>query len=332
MSLKLVTIGGSAGSIQSLIEIMKQLPAKFDAAICIVVHISPHSTSLLPQIFAAATPLPVAHAKNGQTLKAGHIYIAPPDHHLLIRKNTLEVVRGAKENHHRPAIDPLFRSASVYFGSRHTAVLLSGYLDDGTAGLIEVRNSLGTIIIQDPDDTMYPDMLRNALQYVEPDHIAPLPAIIPLLVAHLEQATSDTVEPMTEAAAELEMVKVLHGDSRGKMPGKPVGLVCPECTGPLWEINDKRSQLIRFRCHEGHAYSPLSLAASQNDSIEVALWSALRALDEKAELAKKLSFKAEAMGQDQAMHRFIKQFEKTKSQANLIRQVLEEGMTQKESD
>jgi two-component system chemotaxis response regulator CheB len=323
---KLITIGGSAGCIPSIIELLKELPRLNDAAVCIAIHIPSHSPSLLPQIFANSTSMPVMHAQDGLELKAGSIYVAPPDFHLLIADGVIQLARGGKENYHRPAIDPLFRSGANAFGSNHVAVLLSGYLDDGSAGLLAVKRTNGTIIIQDPSDTIYPDMPRNALEYVEADCVCRLSEMVPFIMKRLKLPTVAS-EPLDPAVAkELEMVKISEGDSSGEMSGTPCGIVCPECSGPLWEIMEKDSSLVRFRCHEGHAYSALSLEASQDEDLEAALWSALRAMDEKVELADKLAKRAKSLGQEGAVLRYRSRCERTRGQADLIRKVLKEGV------
>ncbi|RYZ88052.1 MAG: chemotaxis protein CheB [Proteobacteria bacterium] len=323
----LITIGGSAGAIPSIIELLKELPKLPNAAICIAIHVPSHSPSLLPQIFANSTSMPVMHAQDGLRMRAGSIYIAPPDFHLLIKDGSIQLARGAKENHHRPAIDPMFRSAANAYGTNHIAVLLSGYLDDGSAGLLAVKRSKGTVIVQDPKDTIYPDMPRNALEFVEADCVCRLDQIVPFIMKRLksEPASKRTLDPL--AIKEIEMVKITSGDSSGEMPGAACGLVCPECSGPLWEILESDSHLVRYRCHEGHAYSALSLEASQDEELEAALWTALRAMDEKVELAEKLAQRAKIMGQDNAVLRYQSRHSKTREQADLLRKLLKEGLT-----
>lgn len=327
MPQKLITIGGSAGSIPSVIELLKELPRLDDAAVCIAIHIPSHSPSLLPQIFANSTSMPVMHAQDGLALKAGSIYVAPPDFHLLINGRVIQLARGGKENHHRPAIDPMFRSGANAFGSNHIAVLLSGYLDDGSAGLLAVKRTNGTIIVQDPTDTIYPDMPRNALEFVNADCVCRLNQIVPFIKKRLQVNPQPGAALDPAVVRELEMVQVTKGDSSGHMPGTPCGLICPECSGPLWEIHEKDSSLVRFRCHEGHAYSALSLEASQDEDLEAALWTALRAMDEKAELADKLAKRAKLLGQTGAVLRYQSRHSRTSEQAELIRKLLKEGVS-----
>ncbi|RYZ57445.1 MAG: chemotaxis protein CheB [Proteobacteria bacterium] len=327
MSLKIITIGGSAGCIPSISEILKQLPVLPNVAICITVHIPAHSPSLLPQIFANATAMPVMHAQDGMEILAGRVYVAPPDFHLLIKGRSLELARGARENYHRPSIDPMFRSASQAFAANHIAVLLSGYLDDGSAGLIAVKRAGGTIVIQDPEDTMYPDMPRNALEYVAADCVCALSDISPFLIRQLAKPVDGFSKSDNDQVHEVNMVKISQGDSRDEMPGDSCGLVCPECSGPLWEIKEKDSAILRYRCHEGHAYSALSLEAGQNEALEAALWTALRAMDEKVELTERLAARAQRTGQSLAYLRYQKRHERTKAQAELIRKVLLEGIS-----
>lgn len=150
---KLIVIGGSAGAIPKLVEIVRELPLRFPAAICVAIHLSPHSPHMLPAILQNAGSLPAKKAENGEDLKAGVIYIAPPDFHLLVHRGCLELTRGARENHNRPAIDPLFRSAALAYEDRAIGVLLSGFLDDGSAGLMAIKQLAGTAVVLDPNDS-----------------------------------------------------------------------------------------------------------------------------------------------------------------------------------
>lgn len=180
--MKLVVIGASAGGVEALLRIIKDLPENFPAPILVVLHMSPEGSSFLPMIFNGSSKLPVHFAKDFETVKPGHIYIAPPDRHLLIDKRLLRVTHGFKENLARPAIDPLFRSAAQAFGKLAIGVVLTGTMDDGTGGLLAIKMRGGTTIVQDPQDALYPEMPANALRYVSVDHLVPLSSVAPLLI------------------------------------------------------------------------------------------------------------------------------------------------------
>jgi two-component system chemotaxis response regulator CheB len=249
------------------------------------------SPGLLPQILSDTGPLPARHAVDDGVFEPSHIYIAPPDHHMLIdRSGRIRLTRGPKENRFRPAINPLFRSAALAYGPRVAGVLLSGGMDDGVSGLAAIRQMGGTTIVQDPDEAEVPSMPRNALQYVTIDHCLPADRMAPLLQ---QLSTSDA--PVGERAMEvsvmpkknLEIEVRLAAEAKGFHPdilelGSPSMLTCPECHGALMRLNDK--SMLRFRCHTGHAYTAASLLTALTERTEEALWGSVRALEESAML------------------------------------------------
>lgn len=176
-----IVIGASAGGVEALKHLAGALPADLPAAIFIVVHFPPDSMSMLPAILNRYGPLPAYTAQNNEPIRPGRIYVAPPDYHLLVRDGVMQVYRGPRENHTRPAIDPLFRSAAQACGRRVVGVLLSGMLNDGTAGLIEIKRQGGLAIVQDPEDALFPDMPRSAVKNVAVDYVLPLARIATVL-------------------------------------------------------------------------------------------------------------------------------------------------------
>jgi two-component system, chemotaxis family, protein-glutamate methylesterase/glutaminase len=179
---RLVAIGASSGGLHALQVIAAALPRDFPAAVCVVLHVAPHSPSLLDSILAGAGSLPAVRAETGMRIEPGRIHVAPPDHHLLVEPGVLRITRGPRENRFRPAIDPLFRSAAQVYGPTSIGVILTGTLDDGTAGLWALERLGGTAIVQDPADALFPSMPRSALQHVDVDFTAALRDIAPLLV------------------------------------------------------------------------------------------------------------------------------------------------------
>ncbi len=167
----IVVIGASAGGVEALGEIVAELPGDLVASIFVVLHIPPSGTSVLPAILMRRGELPASHAVDGEEIGHGHIYIAPPDHHLFLQSESVRVVRGPKENGYRPAIDPLFRSAAHSFGPRVVGVVLSGALDDGTAGLAVIKEAGGCTLVQDPVEALYPNMPSSAIECVTPDRV-----------------------------------------------------------------------------------------------------------------------------------------------------------------
>jgi two-component system chemotaxis response regulator CheB len=278
---RLVVIGTSSGGLETLRDLVRDLPASFPAPICIVMHTAPQSPGVLPDILNRAGPLPATTPRSGERLKPGHIYVAPADRHLLVEPGVALVRKGPRENRFRPAIDPLFRSAAQVYGPAVIGVILSGNLDDGTAGLWVIKKLGGITIVQDPDDALFPSMPAHARHYVEPDHIVPLSRIAPLLADLTSRPIKDRGETTVPEHVDVEVKIAKEQNSRQaglERMGKPSPYACPECHGVLLEL--KEGDRIRFRCHIGHAYSIDSLLADIDAGIENAMEVAVRALEE----------------------------------------------------
>ena len=320
-----IVIGGSAGSVEALVRLVPALPADLPAGVFVTVHTTPTSPSLLPRILTRAGNLPAAHARDGERVEPGRIRIAPPDHHLLFDDGAVRVVRGPKENGHRPALDPMFRSAAVAFGRRVSGVVLSGMLDDGTAGLLAIKRQGGVALAQDPGEALFPGMPRSAIENVDVDHVLPLAEIAPLLVRLAREPVSEPPLPVPEEMmkeariAELDDAAMLTPDR----PGEPSGLTCPECNGALFEIKD--GTIARYRCRVGHAYSMETLFSDQAQSVEAALWSAMVALKEKAVLSRRMMQHMRQRGHQRSAARFEQHVRDAEQRANLIQDLLERG-------
>jgi two-component system chemotaxis response regulator CheB len=282
----LVVIGGSAGAIDPLRDLIGALPADLPASIFVVQHVSPHAPSMLPAILAAVTKLEVVPARDGDPIKPGHVYVAQPGRHLLVESSQVRVVHGPKENRHRPAIDTLFRSAAWHFRSRVIGIVLSGSLDDGTAGLWAVKRSGGLAVVQDPAEATFPDMPANAMRQVAIDHVLHLREIPPLLERLTrERVDGNGAKPPDDHRLEVESI-LGAGDIDMSSIGTRSGFGCPACGGGLWELNEEG--IVRFRCHVGHAYSEQSLVADQSESVDQALESARRIMKEHAGMMRRL--------------------------------------------
>jgi two-component system chemotaxis response regulator CheB len=324
----IIVVGASAGGVEALTTLVRGLPADLPAALFIVLHIPPQSTSVLPAILNRASPLLATHAKDGAAIEHGRIYVAPPDYHLMLEHERVRVVRGPKENRHRPAVDPLFRTVAFTYGPRVVGVVLTGSLDDGTAGLMAVKRRGGVAIVQDPNEALYPSMPRSAMENVEIDYCLPLAKIAPTLV-HLanEQAEEEGAYPvpndmeMEARIARLDLA-TLEGE---ESVGQPSVFSCPECSGVLYEIHD--GELIRFRCRVGHAFSVESVLAEQAEALEQALWAALNTLEESVSLSRRMAQYARDNGRDWLASRFEEKVQVTSQRAALIRQVLMKGET-----
>jgi len=320
----IVVVGASAGGVEALQTLVKSLPGDFPGSIFIVLHISPDSPSLLPAILERAGPLVATHPLDGAPILHGHIYIAPADHHMLIERDNIRIVRGPKENRHRPAIDPLFRSAALAYGPQVIGVVLTGSLDDGTAGLINVKQRGGLAIIQDPASALCGDMPRSALRYTpHPDFILPLDEIGPKLNELVRQSipAEAASRPMERLKQDVEVSEMQQSIlDQNTHPGRPSPFACPECSGVLWERQE--GELLHFRCRVGHAYTADNLQVEQTLAVESALWAALRSLEENASLNMRLSERATERKQTVIAERFQEQADSKKHQASVLRNLL----------
>jgi two-component system, chemotaxis family, protein-glutamate methylesterase/glutaminase len=287
---RIVVIGTSAGALDALRVVIPALPSDFPAPICIVVHTSPQSPGILGSILARATTLHAANATDGERLRAGRIYVAPPDFHLTVEPGRVRVTRGPRENGFRPAIDPLFRSAAQVFGPGAIGVILTGNLDDGVAGLWAIKQLGGAVVIQDPADAMFPALPTHAMRHVPTEHVLPLADIASRLVS-LASSVADVAEPPSMPPAlevEVEIAKDNHRRTEEWLRlAAPSTFACPECHGVLMQVPE--GGRVRFRCHTGHAYSPESLLAAIGTGTEDALWNAIRALEEGALLIDRMA-------------------------------------------
>jgi two-component system chemotaxis response regulator CheB len=310
--------------VAALKTLVAGLPPDLEAAVAVVLHVSPDAPSHLPHILSRAGPLRATHAVDGEPLHAEHIFVAPPDHHLLVRDGRCIVVRGPREHHVRPAIDPLFRSAVSAFGDRTIAVILSGARADGVAGCAAVSASGGTVIVQRPDEADFPDMPATAIEVDHPDAVLSIAEIAPAIATSVEDWRGAAA--MSEnggSAMNLETSYAAFDRAaveQGQPPGSPSALSCPECGGVLWEVDD--GDLLRFRCRVGHAYTAESTLDDQGHAIDEALWSAFRALHEKAVLAERIAARTHASGRERTGKRFEATAREAREQADVIRDVL----------
>jgi two-component system, chemotaxis family, protein-glutamate methylesterase/glutaminase len=316
----IILLGASAGGVDALTGLCRGLPNDLPAAVMVVQHVAPTARSVLPQLLDRAGPLPAAHAEDGEVIRPGQIYVARPDHHLLVNGDgrRLMLRRGPQENRTRPAIDPLFRSAAVAFGPRVVGVVLSGLLDDGTAGLVAIKACGGVSVVQDPDDAAWPDMPRNALRGDSPDHCVPLAGMAPLLdrLARSPAGPPRPVPPRVAAEARIAEQEIAAMGQELQELGHPSRMSCPQCGGVLNEIVDGKT--TRFRCQIGHAYGPDSLAATQADALEEALAAAIRTHHERQILFRRMEEAARAQGLPHAAARWARAAGEAERSAALI--------------
>jgi two-component system chemotaxis response regulator CheB len=316
-----VVVGASAGGVEALADLTASLPGDLPAPLFVVLHLPATGTSALPEILRRQGPLPAAHVKDGEPIQPGRIYVAPPDRHVLLRAGHVHLSRGPRENGHRPAIDPLFRSAAREYASKVIGVVLSGALDDGTAGLVAVKSRGGVAVVQDPSDALYPAMPGNALEHVQVDHVVAAASMGKLLARLL----ADLAEPLPGPVpggmqVEVEMEGFSPEASEGDHPGRPSGFSCPDCNGVLWQLRE--GGLERYRCRVGHAWSPEGLLIQQSEALEAALWVALRSLEERGSLARRLAEPARRRGHSITASRFEEQAAEAEQAARLVRELL----------
>lgn len=279
----IIVIGGSYGAFDTLVRLVQRLPRDLPASLFVTLHVPSDARSYLAAILTEAGSLP-AHVPNGaEKIEPGMIYVAPPDCHMLIDDGMVKLSHGPRENRHRPAIDPMFRSAARAYGARVIGVVLSGTLDDGSSGLMAIKMRGGLAVVQDPRDAIAAEMPQRAIRYVDPHYVVPAADIGPLLAKLSRQpvSTPESAMPSDRGDAPFESEVDDH------KPGKPSAFACPECHGVLWEV--KEGELLRFRCRVGHAYTAAALNEELSESSEAALWAALRVLEEKAALLKRMA-------------------------------------------
>ncbi len=276
--------------------------------------------SPLADILARAGSLPVAWAESGAPIRYGTASVAPPGRHMLLHQGYVLLRRGPRENLSRPAIDPLFCSAAASFGARVVGVVLSGALNDGTAGLHAITRCGGLAVVQDPADASIPEMPRSALHYVAETRCLPAAAIGRILFELVSVPAGPAVpipdDIRLEAAVAAQELATMQTEDR---LGQPSRFACPECHGTLWEIGDH--PVMRFRCHVGHAFSGEAMAAAQATRIEETMWKLLRAHQERAALAHRL---AERAGTPEQAADYARRADSYQEDAEMVRDFMDE--------
>jgi len=305
----LVVVGASAGGIQAVRTLLPAFPAGFEAAIAVVIHRDVDGETRLARVLARGCVLPVAVVRQTERLRAGRVYVAPAGYHLSVHDDDLRLSVDAKENGMRPAIDVLFRTAAETGGRKLVGVLLSGLLDDGTAGLAAIKSVGGFTIVQDPSDALYGEMPRNALSRIEVDAICPIDEIGSRIIQALQET------PMSFAGRPHPTRDV------------PSMFSCPDCHGVLWEL--EQNGVLSYRCRTGHAHSASSLYAQQDASLENALWVAIRALEERADMSRRLADRMRQHDLTRAAERFQHQAAVSQQEATVVRSTLAQLVNQR---
>ncbi len=316
----LIVIGGSAGSLEPLQSLLADLPADLPAAILIVIHLG--AISHLAYILNKDCKLDVRQAESGQALMPGRVYVAVPDHHLLVHDGHVLVRRGPRENLSRPAIDPLFRSAAASFGGRVIGVVLSGALNDGTAGLSAIKECGGLAVVQSPEDATVPGMPLSALRLVDVDRCVDAVDMAATLSELVHKPAGLTPEiPFNVRLEAAIAAEEATGMSAEDKLGRPSHFTCPECHGTLWELDDER--MLRYRCHVGHAFTGDAMLAAQAGEAEQLLWSLLRSHRERAALARSLAKKEREQNRHSLADDLMARAESYQEDADLVEQLIQ---------
>jgi len=314
----IVAIGTSAGGVEALRCLVSKFPPDLPASVLVTIHLSSEFRSAMDAILTSAGPLPARFAGDGDVVANGQIYIAPPNRHLLLDGNQILLGQGARENNARPAIDPMFRSTAVCCGSSAVGVVLTGTLGDGASGLWALEQCGGVTVVQDPADAAFAEMPETALSRVRPNHVATLEEL-PALLEHLVRKPAGKPGPVPERIKyEVEVAKGERGNmqSMDRIAKRSV-LACPDCHGVMWEIDE--GDLVRYRCHTGHAYTAELMRVALDENLRRALASARRALEERTALAEKLHKEADDSGHCRLARSWARRAQEFREEANVIR-------------
>jgi two-component system chemotaxis response regulator CheB len=317
----IIVIGGSAGATAPLKEILGRLPADLPAAVFVVLHIPAQGIGILSTVASAASRLPVVQAESGMIIKNGNIYLAVPDHHLLLRESHMMLGRGPRENMVRPAIDALFRSAAMQYGPRVIGVVLSGFLSDGAAGLTAIKQCGGLALVQDPTDAVANEMPLRALEATTVDLCVPSARIGDVLsdLVREEPGARLPVPPEVRLEVEIAAGERIGSDKLAKI-ADPAPLTCPSCGGVLSEL--RRERPLRFRCQVGHAYTADALAKEQESKVDEALRVALRIIEERAELVHRMAEDGRHSGRAAVAQMYEARAVEYREYADMIRRVM----------
>jgi|tagenome__1003787_1003787.scaffolds.fasta_scaffold20814138_2 two-component system chemotaxis response regulator CheB len=315
-----VVAGASAGGVEALIALARSLPKDFPHPVLVVLHVSPTGTSVLPAILARKCALPVGVPADGEALRGGQVYVAPPDCHLIVEDSGVRLSQAPRENGHRPAIDPTMRTAASVYNGGTIGIVLSGSRDDGTAGLMAIKARGGTAIVQDPDEALYPAMPLSAMAHLEPDAVLPIGAMAAWILEHTRAGNGpsgiDPPMPVDDAPA-----NPLNPSFPRSATGEGTRYTCPDCGGVLFERRE--GNLERFECSVGHVFSIESLSSAQGEALEGALWAAVRSLEDRAALLLRLAGRQREIARMRIAENFERQAEEALDRARTIRDAIE---------
>ena len=306
----LVVVGGSAGGVEALRVLVRQLPAELPAAVAVVVHGGSSGDDRLAVLVSRWGQLEATMANDGEAIKGSHIYVAPNGRHLVIDDSHLRLSFAAEENRARPSIDVLFRSAATQFGANCIGVILSGALDDGSAGLNAIREAGGRTLVQDPREALFPEMPTNAISYALPRAVLPVVELAHEIVRFVSDPSA-TRGVVMRADDRAEAEEDAHETERVS------SLTCPQCHGAVWER--EVGGLLQYRCRTGHVFGQDTMVSEQDRMVEDALWAAVRALEERSAMSRRLAERFELRGDGAGAARCLRQAAVAKRRADTLR-------------
>jgi two-component system chemotaxis response regulator CheB len=314
-----VVVGASAGGVEALVAFVRNLPISTRQAVCVVLHVSPAGTSAMPHILGRAARLPVHSPADRDPLLGGHIYVAPPDHHLEIEPGRIRLTQAPRENGHRPAIDATMRTAAETYDGKVVGFVLSGSRDDGTAGLLAIKLHGGAAVVQDPREALYDGMPSNAIAHVDVDAVLPLGEMAGWLARHTPDGP-----PSPGGGGHVDEPQVPHVADPPRDDASGTRFTCPDCGGVLFA--QEEAGLGRFRCSVGHVFSIESLSTAQAGQLEGALWSAVRALEDRAELLRHMAQHSREGGRHHSAASFRANADDAEERAALVREAIEHAL------
>jgi two-component system chemotaxis response regulator CheB len=323
----IVVIGASAGGVEDIMAVLRQLPGNLKASIFVVCHMLPTAKSHLVDALNTSGPFVAKFGDDEEAIAHGIVYVAPPDRHLLVKPGHVRITRGPRENRWRPAIDPLFRSAAVAYGERVIGVVLTGMLDDGTAGLLAIKRCHGVAIVQDPEEAVFPDMPRTALANVHVDHRLLTSDMGPVIERLVAQSVSRSGTVPADIQTEARIAESGYSDEHitDKL-GELTPLSCPECSGPLWQ--HASGQLDHYRCRVGHAYSANSLLSAADEAIEASIWAAVRLFDQRANVLTAMADRDRQAQRFRMVQHHEQLAKEARNHAKILRQLLVKEMSE----
>jgi two-component system chemotaxis response regulator CheB len=308
-----IVIGASAGGIETLQTVLEALPWDLPASIFVVLHTTEDSPGVLPEIFNRRSGLPAMYAVHNAPILPARVYIAPAgQRHMLLDRGRVRLQPGPRENRSRPSVDALFRSASYAYGSQVVGVVLTGNLDDGAAGLADIKDRGGLAVVQDPEEATAPSMPASAIESTNVDFVLPAAEIGPKLIELVGSEAASQVQPISRGGRNMAASGQVYS--------------CPECGGVLQEVEE--GKMLRFRCRVGHMYSPDSLMADQTEAVEKALWAAVRSMEEQAEFSERLAASAREKQNQRLARRFAEKAKYSRETAGVLRDLLQHTATE----